>query len=97
MSQSPTTSAATSDSIQDTQPTLVMERASHAPVFITEQQVVFSTAAALSARPTTIAGRLIDAVRVVGTALQRPPARRHYPRPSSYLEQSRMAREMERL
>jgi hypothetical protein len=30
-------------------------------------------------------------------AVQLPPARRHYPQPSRYLEQSRMAREMERL
>ena len=38
-----------------------------------------------------------DAIRVVGAALHRPPARRHYPPRSSYLELSRMARELDPL
>ena len=97
MSQSPTTSAATPDVIQDAGPTLMKDGMSHPPDFITEQEVVFSTAAALSSRPATIYRRLIDAIRVVGAALHRPPARRHYPQRSSYLELSRMAREMDRL
>jgi hypothetical protein len=97
MSQSPTTSAATPDVIQDAEPTLVKDGTSDAPVFITEQQVVFSTAAARSSRPASIFRRLIDAIRVVGAALYRPPAQRHYLSRSSYLEQSRMAREMDRL
>ena len=97
MSQSPTTSAATPDVIQDAEPTLVKDGMSHAPVFITQQQVVFSTAAATSSRPASISRRLIEAIRVVGAALYRPPARRHYPQRSSYFEQSRMAREMDRL
>ena len=88
MSQSPKTSAATPDVIQDAEPTLVKDEMSHAPVLITRQEVVFSTAAAISSRP---------AIRVVGATLHRPPARRHYPPRSSYLEQSRMAREMDRL
>ena len=79
---------------------------SQAPVLITEQQVVFSTAAAVPLRPTTITRRLIgairvvlviDAIQVVGAALYRPPARRHHPQRFSYLEQARMAREMDRL
>ena len=70
---------------------------SHAPVFITQQQVVFSTAAATSSRPASISRRLIEAIRVVGAALYRPPARRHYPQRISYFEQSRVAREMDRL
>ena len=97
MSQSPTTSAATPDVIQDGEPTVVTDATSDAPVFITEEQVVFSTAAALSSRPASISGRLINAIRVVGAAIQLPPARRHYPQPSRYLEQSRMARELDRL
>ena len=97
MSQSPTTSAATPDVIQDGRPTVVTDGTSDAPVFITEQQVLFSTAAARSLRPASISRRLIDAIRVVGAALHRPPARRHHPQHSSYLEMSRMAREMDRL
>jgi hypothetical protein len=65
--------------------------------FITQQEVVFSTAAALPSRRATRSRRLIDAIRVVGAALHRPPARRHYPQRSGYLELSRMAREMDRL
>ena len=97
MSQSPKTSAATPDVIQDAEPTLVKVGTSHAPVFITQQGVVFSTAVATSSRPAPISRRLIDAIRVVGAALYRPPARRHYPRRISYFEQSRVAREMDRL
>ena len=97
MSQSPKTSAATPDVIQDAEPTVVKDGMSHAPVLITPQEIVFSTAAARSPRPASISRRLIDAIRVVGAALHRPPARRHYPQRSSYLELSRMAREMDRL
>ena len=97
MSESPKTSAATPDVIQDAEPTLAKDGTSHAPVFITPQEVVFSTAAAISSRPVSISRRLIDAIRVVGAALHRPPARRHYLPRFSYLEESRMAREMDRL
>jgi hypothetical protein len=97
MSESPATSAATSDVIQDAEPTVVKDGMSHAPVLITPREVVFSTAAARSLRPASISRRLIDAIRVVGAALHRPPARRQYPQRSSYLEMSRMAREMDRL
>ena len=97
MSQSPKRSAATPDVIQDAEPTSVKDGTCHAPVLITPQQVVFSTAAATSPRPGSISRRLIDAIQVVGAALHRPPARRHYPQHTSYLEHSRMAREMDRL
>ena len=97
MSKSPKTSAATPDVIQDAEPTLAKDGTSHAPVFITAQEVVFSTAAAISSRPASISRGLIDAIRVVGAASHRPPARRHYPQRSRYLELSRMAREMDRL
>ena len=97
MSQSPKTSAATPDVIEDAEPTLVKDGTSHAPVFITPQEVMFGTAAATSSRPASISRRVIDAIRGVGAALQPRPARRHYPQRSSYLEQSRMSREMDRL
>src|SRR6202011_941014 len=94
MSESPTTSAKTPDVIQDPEPTLVEDRVSQAPVLVTEQEVMFSTAAAaVPLRPTTITRRLTDAIRVVGSPLYRPPARRHY----SYLDRARIAREMYRL
>ena len=82
--------------IQDAEPTVVADAKSHAPVVITEQQVKFSTAAALS-RPPSFKRRLFDAIRGVGAALQPPPPKRHLPQRSSYLEHSRMAREMDRL
>ena len=90
-------SAATLDVVQDAEPTLVKDRMSHAPVFITEQEVVFSTATAVSPRPASIFRRLIDAIRGVGAALRPPPPERHHPQRSSYLEHSRMSREMDRL
>lgn len=97
MSQSAETSAATPDVIDDAEPTLLNDGTSHAPAFITEQEVVFSTAAAMSSRPASISRRLIDAIRVARAGSHRPPVRRHYPRHISYLEHSRMAREMYRL
>jgi hypothetical protein len=97
MPQSPKTSAATPDVVQDAEPTLAKDATSPAPVIITPQQVVFSTAAAMSSRPASISRRLIDAIRVVGAAMQPRPARRHYPPRNSCLEDSRMAREMDRL
>jgi hypothetical protein len=97
MSQSPKTSVATPDVIQDAEPTLVKDGTSHAPVFITQQEVMFSTAAAISSRPASISRRLIDAIRALGAALHGRPGRRDYPQRSSFLEHSRMAREMYRL
>lgn len=98
MSQSPMTSPAAPDVMPDAEPTLVKHGISDAPVFITEQEVVFSTAAALSSRPKSIFRRLVDGIRVVGgAASQPPPPKRSYPSRSSYLEHSRMAREMDRL
>ncbi len=96
MPQASTTSAATPDVIEDVESTLVKDGTSHAPVLITEQAVVFSTAAATS-RPASISRRLIDAIRNAGAVSHRPPARRHYPPRVSLLEESRMAREMDRL
>ncbi len=54
MSQSTTTSAATPDLIRDVGPTVVKNGMSHAPVLITPQEVMFSTAAAASSLPASI-------------------------------------------
>ncbi|MBV9516419.1 MAG: hypothetical protein JO280_20575 [Mycobacteriaceae bacterium] len=65
-----------------------------APTLITEQEVMFSTAAAVPVRRQrwwtrrgAAAAKLTDAA----------PKRRHYPARMDYLEHSRMAREMYRL
>jgi hypothetical protein len=68
------------------------------PQLIDGYHILFSAAvAALPLRPATITRRMIDAIRIVGATLHRPPARRHYPRRQSYFEHGRMAREMCRL
>jgi hypothetical protein len=76
------------------------------PTLITEAEVVFSSAAAVSLPRTRTTGRLTDATRIVAAAVRRTfltssarprPARRHYPKRLSYLEDARMARQMHRL
>jgi hypothetical protein len=74
-------------------------------VLVTEQEVVFSTAAALSSPPATIhrrwphptlSPRLSAAIRRIVTPLPEP--RPYYPRrEANYYEAARMAREMEHL
>jgi hypothetical protein len=75
-----------------------------APTLITEKQVLFSTAAAVAVRPTTIRRwpNAMAAVRsVVGgmwttsTADSREP-HPHYPKRYEFLEQACMSREMSR-
>jgi hypothetical protein len=70
---------------------------------ITEQQVLFSTAAAV-ALPPAKTRRWSDTIHAVSGALramfaasEKPPARRHYPKRHAWLENSLMAREMDRL
>ena len=70
---------------------------------ITEEEVLFSTAAAVAAHPTRW---WTEATRVVAQAMRRifvaspsdsGPSRRHYPPRAAYLEYSRMESEMHRL
>jgi hypothetical protein len=70
---------------------------------ITEQQVLFSTAAAV-ALPPAKTRRWSDTVSAVGTALramfaasEKPRAQRHYPKRHVWLDNALMAREMDRL
>jgi hypothetical protein len=70
---------------------------------ITEQQVFFSTAAAV-ALPTAKTRRWSDAVHAVSTALramfaesEKPAARQHYPKRHVWLDNALMSREMGRL
>ncbi|ORV92145.1 hypothetical protein AWC11_09245 [Mycobacterium interjectum] len=71
-----------------------------AEVLISTQQVVFSTATALGVvRRKSIGGRLVAGVRrMLATPTDASvPQRRHYPKRYGFLENSLMAREMERL
>lgn len=67
-----------------------------APVLITEQEVLFGTRSALSGR-LSMPRRLFAAVRDAASSWHLPPPHPHYPSDMGYLEQSRMAREMDRL
>jgi hypothetical protein len=87
----------------DELPADVVEATPRTSVLITEQQVLFATAAAVPLQPTKIGRRWIAAVRAIGASLTatsshegRPTSRRYPPR-NDYLEDSRMAREMLRL
>jgi hypothetical protein len=84
----------------------VTEAAPRTPVLITEQRVLFATAAAVPLQPAKIGRRWIEAVRAIGGGLRAAvvtssnearPRRQHYPARNDYLEDSRMAREMFRL
>ena len=79
----------------------VTVEAAPAPALITEQEVVFSTAAAIPARRTRAwtPASIAAAVRGVfaTSSADARPERRHYPPRATYLEYSRMAREMHRL
>jgi hypothetical protein len=81
----------------------VTEAAPRTPVLLTEQQVLFATAAAVPLKPAKIGRRWIGAVCAIGAGLRAAvvtssnearPKRQHYPARNDYLEDSRMAREM---
>jgi hypothetical protein len=76
------------------------------PVLITEQRVLFATAAAMSLRPANPARRWAVAARAIGASLpatfatfsNEAESKRHrYPSRNGFLEDSRVAREMLRL
>ncbi|OBG82076.1 hypothetical protein A5699_07200 [Mycobacterium sp. E802] len=74
----------------------------HEPVLITEQQVLFSTAAAVGAPPrhtlmATMSEAMSHAVSSAVTHWRTREVRPYYPPRMSYLEHSLMAREMDRL
>jgi hypothetical protein len=88
------------------QPADVVEASPPTPVLITEQQVVFATAAALPLQPAKTGRRWVEAVRTIGASLRAAvatssnetrPKRQHYPSRNDFLEDSRMSREMLRL
>jgi hypothetical protein len=74
-----------------------------AQAVITEEQVLFSTAAAVVVPPAKTR-RWSDAVHTASTALramfaasEKPPAQRHYPKRHVWLDNALMSREMYRL
>jgi hypothetical protein len=76
---------------------------SETQALITEQQVRFSTAAAV-ALPPAKTSRWSDTVHAVSTAVQaifaapeKRPARQHYPKRHVWLDNALMSREMDRL
>jgi hypothetical protein len=81
----------------------VSRKPAEAPELITEQQVLFTTAAAV-ALPPAKTRRFSDAVHAVAGTLravfassEKPPAQRHYPKRHVWLENALMSREMDRL
>jgi hypothetical protein len=82
-------------------PEHVIEAVSQPPVVITEQEVAFSTAAAVPLPRTKPAARgVIAALRAMflSSSEDARPAPRHYPpRRDAFLEQAAMVREMRRL
>ena len=79
-------------------------RQSPTPTLVTEQEVAFSTSAAVPLPGTKTTHWLADATRVIAASLRRifltmgaRAARKYYPPPLSYVEQARMTREMCRL
>jgi hypothetical protein len=98
MSQLTTASADKREGVHDTAPIPEQkDTTSPASVLITEQEVLLGTrAAALPAEVSTHRG-WIESIRAAVGSLHLPPPRQRYFRDPGYLEQSRMAREMDRL
>jgi hypothetical protein len=71
-----------------------LETEAQPPVLITEQEVVFGTAAAVRPRSIPTTRRMIGVLRA---ALRPPPPQPHYARRAAYLERAAMSREMDRL
>lgn len=84
----------------DSAPAPTIEKPVDTAALITEQQVLFSSAAALApapARHRNVAAELASSVRAMFARPERPQATKHYPQRFGYLEQSAMSREMDRL
>jgi hypothetical protein len=84
------------------QPADTAKASPRTPVLISEQQVLFATAAAVPLQPAKTSRRWIEALHAIGAAFTRSsnearPKRQHYPPRNDFLEDSRMAREMFRL
>jgi hypothetical protein len=98
-----TTSNRKLEDSRETSPVTPVPNPTEAKALISEQQVLFSTAAAV-ALPPAKTRRWSDTVQTVSAAFraifaasEKPPARRHYPKRHGYLENAMMSREMDRL
>jgi hypothetical protein len=98
-----TTSGPGIEESRKTSPVTSVPTSTETQSLITEQQVLFSTAAAV-ALPPAKTRRWSDTVQAVSRVLhamfaasEKPPARRHYPKRHAYLEDALMSREMNRL
>jgi hypothetical protein len=89
--------ASTAVSTDDLARPPALETEAQPPVLITEQELVFGTAAAVRPRSIPITRRMVDALRVVAAALRPPPPRPHYAHRAAYIERAAMSREMDRL
>ncbi|HXO52449.1 MAG TPA: hypothetical protein VN888_15795 [Mycobacterium sp.] len=88
---------------RETSPVTSVTNSTEAQTLITEQQVLFSTAATV-ALPPAKTRRWSHRIRAVSAALgamfaasEKPPAQRHYPKRHAFLENALMSREMDRL
>ena len=88
------------------QPAAVTAASPRMPVLITEQQVLFATAAGVPLQPAKTSRRWAEAAHAIGVSLRAAfvmssnearPKRHHYPPRTDFPEDSRMAREMLRL
>jgi hypothetical protein len=84
----------------------VTEASPRTPVLISEQHVLFATAAAVPLRPAKTSRRWAEAARAIGASLraafvtssnEAQPKRRRYPSRNDFLEDSHMLPEMLRL
>jgi hypothetical protein len=91
---------------RETSPVASETKSTGQQVLITEQQVLFATAAALPLRQAKTRRRWTEAVRAIAASLrvafatsddEARPKRRQYPPRTDFLHDSRMAREMMRL
>ena len=91
--------------LEESQEKLVTSRptSTETQALITEQQVLFSSAAAVTLPPAKTR-RWTDTIHAIGGALramfattEKPPARRHYPKRHAWMDNALMAREMDRL
>ncbi len=88
---------------RETSPVTSVPTSTETQALITEQQVLFSTAAAVALPPvktrwwSDTVHAVSGALHAVFAASEKPPARRHYPKRYDYLENALMSREMDRL
>jgi hypothetical protein len=95
-----TSSADTTTTKPGSAPAQAAAQSTDTAALITEQQVLFASAAALAPAPAKhhhVAHVWASAVRAMFVRPERPHVRWHYPRRVDYLENSAMSREMDRL